>query len=159
MENNPQMQALLEKIEATNRQQLLFTKILCVLCALAVICSLVVMVTVTKTATQISELAAPIQDLTAQSQTVLHDLSVTLKDLSAKAGTVLNDLETAASELSKVDFGSMVSQVDTLTKDSQAAVEEALSKLDAIDIDTLNKAIKDLAAVVDPLAKVGKIFG
>jgi hypothetical protein len=31
-------------------------------------------------------------------------------------------------------------------------VEEALDKLNGIDLDTLNRAIADLAAVVEPLA-------
>ena len=43
--------------------------------------------------------------------------------------------------------------------ESQAAVADAMEKLDTIDIDTLNKAIADLAEIVEPLAKVSKIFG
>ena len=32
-------------------------------------------------------------------------------------------------------------------------------KIDAIDIETLNKAIEDLSKIVEPLAKVSSIFG
>ena len=56
-------------------------------------------------------------------------------------------------------LGGMVENVNTLTTDSQSAVTEAIEKLDAIDIDTLNKAIRDLSDVVEPLAKVSHFFG
>ncbi len=136
MENTQQ---LLEKMEAVNRKQLLFTKIMCILCALAVICSLVVMITVSKTASALAELSAPMQELAEQAEGVMTDLS------------------TAANELSKADFSGMVTQVDALASESQAAIAEASKKLDAIDIDTLNKAIRDLAAIVEPLAKISRL--
>jgi len=148
MDNNQQMQTILTTMEQHNRKQLLWTKLLCLLCALLVICSLVVMVTIASTAAQLTELAAPIQALTTS-----------IQDLATQAQAVLTDLGTAANALTLVDFSAMASQVETLAADSQAAVTEAMKKLDAIDIDTLNKAIKDLAAIVDPLAKVGKLFG
>ena len=155
MDNNQQMQTILTTMEQHNRKQLLWTKLLCLLCALLVICSLVVMVTIASTAAQLTELAAPIQTLT----TSIQDLIVPIQDLATQAQAVLTDLGTAANALTLVDFSAMASQVETLAADSQAAVTEAMIKLDAIDIDTLNKAIKDLAAIVDPLAKVGKLFG
>ena len=40
-------QEVLQKLERISSQQLLFTKILCVLCALVLICSLVMMFSVT----------------------------------------------------------------------------------------------------------------
>lgn len=137
MENTQQ---LLEKLESANRKQLFFTKILCVICALAVICSLVVMITVSKAASALTELAEPVQALAVQAEAVLTDLG------------------TAAESLAQVDFAGMVSQVDTLTTESQEAVAQAMEKLDAIDIETLNKAIADLAQVVEPLAKLTNIW-
>ena len=137
MENTQQ---LLEKMEMTNRRQLLLTKILCVLCALAVICCLVVMVTVSKTASALTALAEPVQALAAQAE------------------SVLNDLGTASASLSQVDFAGMADQVDTIAAESQTAIAQATEKLDAIDIDTLNKAIADLAQVVEPLAKLTNIW-
>ena len=50
MENN---QELLSRLEKHTRQQLLFTKILCILCALAVVCSLVLMFAVTGAAAEL----------------------------------------------------------------------------------------------------------
>lgn len=148
MEDTQQMQAILAKMEQNNRQQLLFTKILCGLCAAAVICTLVLMIVVSGAAKELVALAEPLQALTAQVQ-----------GLAAQAQNVMTDLGMAAEELSKADFSGMVNQVDTLVKNSQSAVTEAVKKMDTIDIDALNKAIKDLAAIVEPLAKVSKFFG
>ena len=41
------MEQILERMEKQNRRQLLFTKILCVLCAAVLVCSLVLVISVT----------------------------------------------------------------------------------------------------------------
>jgi len=145
MDNN---QEILARLEKHTRQQLLFTKILCILCALAVVCSLVLMFAVTGAAAELLELAQPLQGLTAQ-----------LQDLAQEAETVMTDLGVVAEALAAADIGSIVENVNVLAAESQSAVADAMAKLDTIDIEALNKAIKDLAAVVEPLAKVSKIFG
>lgn len=52
----------------------------------------------------------------------------------------------------------MVENVDELTASSQKNIKEAVEKLNSIDFDTLNKAIENLAAVVEPLAKFFNVF-
>lgn len=145
MENN---QEILAKLEKHTRRQLLFTKILCILCALVVVCTLVLMFSVTGAVTELMELAAPLQELTSQVQ-----------DLAVEAETVMGDLGVVAEALAAADLSSIVENVNILAADSQSAVADAMKKLDTIDIETLNKAIKDLADVVEPLAKVSKYFG
>ena len=145
MENNRE---LLEKLEKHTRQQLLFTKILCVLCVLVVICTLVLMFSITGAATKLMELAAPLQELTTQVQ-----------ELAFEAETVMEDFGVVAEALAAADLGGIVENVNILAAESQSAVADAMKKLDTIDIATLNKAIKDLADVVEPLAKVTKLWG
>ena len=58
----------------------------------------------------------------------------------------------------QLDLAGMVENVDTLATTSQSAVEHATEKLDTIDLETLNKAIADLADVVEPLAKFFNVF-
>ena len=41
---------------------------------------------------------------------------------------------------------------------SEKGVEQALEKINAMDIDTLNQAIQALHDVVEPLAKLTRIF-
>lgn len=135
------MEQVLEKIEKQSRRQLLFTKILCVLCTLMLVCTLALTLSVSGAVKQILTIAQPLEQMAAQ------------------AGTVMANLDTVAQDLADADLGSMVENVNALTADSQSVITEAMKKLDTIDIDTLNQAIQDLAAVVEPLAKVSKFFG
>ena len=77
-----------------------------------------------------------------------------------QAEAVLTNLETVTTELANVDLNSMVQNVDALVTDvdglvgtSQVGVEQAMEKLNAIDFDALNEAIKDLCDVIDPIAR------
>lgn len=45
-----------------------------------------------------------------------------------------------------------------LVADNADAVAEAMEKFNSVDFDSLNKAIKDLADIVEPLAKVSNFF-
>lgn len=145
MEDN---MALLEKIRKQSRVQLWLTGVLCVFCAVALICMLVLTMSITGAANELLALAAPLQDVMTQVQ-----------DMALEADTVMGNLNTVTQALADADLGSMVENVNTLTSDSQTAVTEAIEKLDTIDIETLNKAIQDLADVVEPLAKVSNFFG
>ena len=127
-------QILLEKIEKQTRQQALFTKILCVFCAVILICMLVLTVFIVNAAGQITELAE-------------------------QAKFVMDNLDVVTWELANADIGGMIENIGALTTDSQAIVEEAMSKLNAINLDALNQAIEDLANIVEPLANFTKFFG
>ena len=135
------MEQVLERIEKQSRRQLLFTKILCMLCVFLLVCTVVLTFSITGAVKQVLTIAQPLQQMADQ------------------AGTVLANLDNVAQELADADLGSMVDSVNTLATDSQSAVTEAMQKLETIDIDTLNQAIADLADVVEPLAKVSKFFG
>ena len=52
----------------------------------------------------------------------------------------------------------LIEQVETTLSESQVSMEEAMGKLNAIDVDALNQAIQDLAAVVAPLASLAGKF-
>ena len=145
MENN---RDLLEKIEKSSRQQLLFTKILCGLCVVMVICMLVLTISVTGAVKELIVLTEPLQELTEQVQILATD-----------AGDVMADLAVVAQALADADLESIVENVTTLTEESQTVINNALAKLNTVDIQTLNKAIKDLASIVEPLAKISSIFG
>ncbi len=135
------MDEILAKLEKQSRQQLRFTKILCALCALMLVCALVLTLTLSGAVKQILAMAEPLQAMATQAE------------------TVIGNLDTVAQDLADADLGTMVENINTLAADSQLAVTEALSTLDSIDIEVLNQAIADLAAVVEPLAKFSKLFG
>ena len=147
METEQNVQELLQKLENQSRQQLLFTKILCGLCAVVMVLSLVLTLSITGAVNQLVGLAEPLEQITGQ-----------VKEMTGQAGIVMDNMETVTQTLADADLGTMVEQVNTLAANSQTAVSEAMAKLDTIDITTLNKAIQDLADVVEPLAKVSNIF-
>ena len=134
MEMNHEMQALMEKIEKSNRQQVNFARIQCIFSVVAAVCCLLLLLTVAKIVPDIRELSGEISGIAAQAE------------------TVLTNLETVSDELAAADLEGLVTDVDSL-------VASSLEKISAIDIETLNKAIKDLAEVIEPLAKVANIFG
>ena len=135
------MDEILANLEKQSRQQLRFTKLLCVFCALMLVCALVLTISLSGAVKQILAMAEPLQALATQAETVIANL------------------DTVAQDLANADLGAMVENINSLTADSQLAVTEALSTLDSIDIEVLNQAITDLASVVEPLAKFAKLFG
>ena len=148
MENNQDTKALLMRLQKHSRQQALFTKVLCILCAAVLVCALVLTVAIAGVTMELKQTIQPMQQVAGQ-----------VEDMAGQAQTVMENLNTVTQALADADLSSIVDNMSTLTVESQAAVADAMEKLDTIDIDTLNKAIADLAEIVEPLAKVSKIFG
>ena len=146
---------LLLKLEKNSRQQALLGKILCVLCAAVLICSLVMTVAVTGAASQLMAVVTPLQNVAGQ----IEDVAGQVQAMTGQAETIMDNMEVVTQSLADADLGTMVENVNMLAAESQTVVSDAMEKLDTIDIDTLNKAIKDLSDVVEPLAKVSKFFG
>ena len=143
MENNEKLLALMEKMEENSRKQLLFTKVLSGLTALVLVFALVLVGYLCSAAGYVQELAGQLTGIVNQ-----------VTGIADQAVIVLDNLETVTNELAQVDLNSMIADVDELVGSSQSAVEDALGKINTIDIDTLNQAIKDLAAVVEPFARL-----
>ena len=133
MEHNNDFQQIMERIDRSNRKQARYGLLQCVFSIIAALCCVVLLLMVVSALPQFQQ-------------------------MSEQAGTILSNLEAISTELSTLDLSGMVSNVDSLVTESQSSLSDAMSKFDAIDIDALNKAIKDLAAVVEPLAKLSKIF-
>lgn len=74
-----------------------------------------------------------------------------VRNLTGQMETVLTNLELVTDQLAGMDLGSMVRNVDELVVTTQEG-------LGAIDFETLNRAIQDLADVVEPLAKFFNVF-
>ena len=127
-------QQLMMKLEANSRKQTAFAAIQCVFSIIAAVCCIALLI---------------------------FGLSVLPKMQAAaqQAEVVLDNLEAVTSELAAVDLTGMVGQmselvgnVDGLVDVSQQGVEDTLQKIENIDLDALNKAIKDLSDVIEPIA-------
>ena len=133
MEENRQMLELLQQIEKTNRQQARTARLQCLLALVAAVFCVGVFVLIFNFLPQVDAVITQMQ-------------------------TVLGNLEATTEELASLDLQSMVDGIDTLVASGQDGLAQTMEKLNTIDIATLNKAIQDLAAVVEPLAKVSNMF-
>lgn len=140
MGNEQKLQELMERIEASTRKQsryALFQLIFTVLTSAAFIMLLLIVVR------------------------ILPQLQETVN----QAEIVLGNLESVTNELANSDLTGMVKDIDALVENvdglvttSQQGVTEAVGKINAINFDALNDAIKDLSEVIEPIAKFFKSF-
>lgn len=140
MEENKQTAEILARIEKNSRRQARFAALQCVLtlvaaafCAAGFYLIWQLLPLVTQALPQISSILDQMQ-------------------------TVLSNLETTTEQLARIDLSGMVTGVDTLVTTAQQSLNETMGKLDTIDFQTLNKAIADLAAVVEPMSKILKVL-
>lgn len=86
--------------------------------------------------------------LVPQATSVMSHAAATLEE----ADVAVSELNKTAHQLSQIDFEGLVDETRVLITQSSEGINEAIGKLDDIDIDGLNKAIGDLGSVVSPLA-------
>ena len=147
MENDLELGKRLSSLEEYSRQQLKYTRLQCLFSLICLICCLAVVVLVM--------MAIPrVEGMVVEAEAILGNLETTTQelagmDVSALAGQM-------QSLLGNVD--SLVSNVDSLVSTNQDGLVETLEKINAIDFASLNKAIKDLSAVIEPLANFFKAF-
>lgn len=80
-------------------------------------------------------------------------LLVTLLVVLPRAVTLLNHMEQSLQEID-----TFVEHADRVVSENTDAVGEALSKVNGVDFDTLNQAIRDLSDAVRPLANFARLF-
>ena len=131
MNQENELQAVLERLEANSRRQLLHARLQTLF---SIICALICGILLIK----------------------LLPFIPKLESLITQADTLLGELNTVTGELSKLELAQMVENINDLVTTSQAGVEEALEKINDIDFSTLNQAVKDLSDVVKPLADLVK---
>ena len=133
MEENRELMDLLRQIQKTNRNQTIVCSVICVFALIAsVFCVMLVM--------------------------KIYEMLPQLNGVFAQLETVLTNLKETSQQLASVDLQTMVQDVDALVVTGQESLEQTMEKLNTLDFTTMNKAIKDLAAVVDPLAKLVNRF-
>ena len=140
MEENKELLELLQSIEKSSRQQARLTRFVCIFALIAAVCCGCTLVLVYSVLPEITGILPQISTVASQMQTVLSDLEQTTRQLSV------------------MDFTGMVEDVDILVSTAQNSLEQTMGKLNSIDFNTLNKAISDLAKVVEPMSKLMNVF-
>ena len=106
-----------------------------------------------------NSLIADTQVIVDNALVVLDEATLMVEDTSEmldQTALVVDNLETITSDLAKADIEGMLNNVNELVITSEESMQEAVKKIDDIDIRSLNKAIKDLQAVVTPLSRLFK---
>ena len=85
-------------------------------------------------------------------------LLVAVLRLLPQMETVLANLETTTQQLAAADLASMAENMDSLVVTGQESLEQTMDIIEKLDLETLNKAIEDLASVIEPLAKLSNMF-
>lgn len=133
MDENKQISELLAQIERNSRRQARFAALQCLLTLAAAIFCCAGFFLILKLLPQAAQILSQMQ-------------------------TVLTNLEASTQQLSQIDLSGMVNDMDALMTTAQEGLNQTFGKLETVDFATLNKAIKDLAAVVEPLSRVVKAF-
>lgn len=140
MEENKEMLELLQKIESNSRRQMVFARVSCIAVVVMMGCIAGIFFLIRDFLPEIAAIVTEIPAVVAQMEVVLENLEVVTENLSA------------------VDFGVMVEGINALVSTGQTGLEETVTKLNDIDFEALNTAIRNLAEVVEPLADFFKVF-
>ena len=80
---------------------------------------------------------------------VIPPVTTTLKEVTALAADVEESMD---------GFDDMIKTVNTIMTENSEGIADALAKIDAIDIDSLNASIKSLSEILEPIAEFFNIF-
>ncbi len=84
---------------------------------------------------------------------VVMNIMPKVEQLYSSAMVSLENLEETSRQLNDLDLPELVENVNELTVEASSGVAAAVGKLDDIDVENLNRSIKSLAAIIEPLAK------
>ena len=136
-----QTNVLLKKQNRLNRLIVLMLAIM--VAALVTTCVIVV-----KNVNQISQTVVKVDQ-------IVDDISVPTAELAnVDWNEITAELETITKELSTVDWNKLSTDIGETAVQAQESMKIAGDAVEAMDIETLNEAIRDLKAIVEPLAKL-----
>ncbi len=75
-----------------------------------------------------------------------------VNDVFNDVGVIMDDMKVVTSELAGADYEGMFGGVEDLIVEGSISLSEAMEKIDEIDIEGLNRAIKNLSDAVQPFA-------
>ena len=97
--------------------------------------------------TEVDALIADAEVLIENANTMVTDNSDAVTDTVNKLNTVAADAEV------------LIENANTMVTDNTDAVTETLQKLNTVDIESLNEAIANLNAAIQPLSNLANLFG
>ena len=98
-------------------------------------------------------------DAMTEASKAITEASAAVSQVNGMMGEVqevVTNLDKSTKELVAIDLNQMLDNVNSLVDTSEKSVTDTVKKIDEVDLDSLNKAIKDLSTIIAPLAKLFK---
>lgn len=143
-----------EKQASYLRKHLLLARITSGLSIVVVIALVICACCVAPTVKRISTEA---ETALTQANIAIEQANVALEqtnNILGEADGVIKNVDVIANDLAKADLQGMLGNVNDFVLTSEESISVALEKINAIDFESLNKAITDLGAIIAPLAKL-----
>ncbi len=152
MEETKELQELLKRLDRSNRKQAWFAGLQFLFSLITAACCVMILLAVFNFLPKLEATADQVDAVLENVEDVSDELA------KADVAGVMANLEAVSTQMAEADLAALVDNVNELVDTSQTGLEEALGKLNRIDLETLNQAIQDLADVVQPLAKLFNRF-
>ena len=85
-------------------------------------------------------------------------LMMAYNNMAPKIMNAVDEMQAVAEKLNEVDLVSIADNIDRMALTSEESVRKSAEKIEEIDIDELNRAIKGLSDVVTPFADFMNFF-
>ena len=141
-------QTTMDQTNVLLKKQNRLNRLIVVMLAVMVAALVITCVVVVQNANQISQTMVKVDQ-------IVDDISVPTAELAeVNWNEITTELETITRELSAVDWEKLSTDIGETAVQAQESMKVAGEAVEAMDIETLNEAIADLKAIVEPLAKL-----
>lgn len=138
---------MLQEIRDNERKEMKYAKRQSVISVILSVCCLVIVVLI---GIAIFSLLPKVGVLIRNANTIIEEAN----DMMGEAQEVVVNLNKVTADLAKIDINNLFDNVNGLVVESQDSIGQTMEKIGKIDFEGLNTAIKDLQAVISPLAKM-----
>ena len=141
-------QTTAEKTNVLLKKQNRLNRLIVLMLAVMVTALVITCVIVVQNVNQISQTVAKVDQ-------IVDDIAVPTSELAeVDWNEITTELETITKELSTVDWNKLSTDIGETAVQAQESMKVAGEAVEAMDIETLNEAIRDLKAIIEPLAKL-----
>lgn len=137
---------ILERMEKLSQQQARYGKLQCLFSLVSAVLFAIVLAVVLSLLPKVGGIIDQVDTVLSHAEQVSRQLA------EADIEGVMTDLKDVTAQMASTDLGGLAQDVSELVQTTQESVEEAMGKVNSMDLESLNQAIADLASVVKPLA-------
>ena len=83
----------------------------------------------------------------------INRLTAPMEEMMGPIGEAADSMKKVAKEMEDIDFKGMSKDVGELVVNANESISEAMKKVEALDIDSLNQSIQELHQVLEPLSR------